>query len=113
MSFRFSELWHWDGTIDRSTYALVGLLAPDRAFIGGSGGRLDDIIARVSRAMSSGIIVVNAASLETLNEALAALDKNGFSVEVSEISVSRSKVVGGKRLMSALNPVFILRGEKG
>jgi precorrin-6B C5,15-methyltransferase / cobalt-precorrin-6B C5,C15-methyltransferase len=93
--------------------ALTGLPAPDRVFIGGSNGRLGDIIAQVSRAMPSGIIVVNAASLETLNEALAALDKDEFSVEVSEMSVSRSKVVGGKRIMSALNPVFILRGEKG
>jgi precorrin-6B C5,15-methyltransferase / cobalt-precorrin-6B C5,C15-methyltransferase len=93
--------------------ALIGLPAPDRVFIGGSGGRLDDIVACASGNMSSGIIVVNAATLETLNEALTALDKNGFSVEVSEISISRSKVVGGKRIMNALNPGFILRGEKG
>ncbi len=26
MSIRFSDLWHWDGTIDRSPYALLGLL---------------------------------------------------------------------------------------
>jgi len=93
--------------------ALTDLPAPDRVFIGGSSGCLGDIVSYVSGAMSSGIIVVNAASLETLHDALASLDENGFSVEVSEISVSRAKVVGGKRLMSALNPVFILRGEKG
>ncbi len=92
--------------------ALTGLPAPDRVFIGGSSGRLGDIVACVSEKMPSGIIVINAASLETLHDALAALDKNGFSVEVAEISVSRAKIVGGKRLMSALNPVFVLRGEK-
>jgi precorrin-6B C5,15-methyltransferase / cobalt-precorrin-6B C5,C15-methyltransferase len=93
--------------------ALRELPVPDRVFIGGSGGSLGDIIRLVNEKMSAGIVVINAASLDTLGAALAALDANGFSAEVAEISVSRSKVVTGKRLMSALNPVFIIRGEKG
>ena len=93
--------------------ALRDLPAPDRVFIGGSGGNLGDIIRLVNEKMPAGIVVINAASLDTLGAALAALDANGFSAEVAEISVSRSKVVAGKRLMSALNPVFIIRGEKG
>lgn len=93
--------------------ALRELPAPDRVFIGGSGGSLGDIIRLVNEKMIAGLVVINAASLDTLGEALAALDANGYSTEVAEISVSRSKVVAGKRLMSALNPVFIIRGEKG
>jgi precorrin-6Y C5,15-methyltransferase (decarboxylating) len=93
--------------------ALLDLPAPDRVFIGGSGGNLGDIIKLVNEKMSTGLVVINAASLDTLNAALTALDANSFSAEVAEISVSRSKVVAGKRLMSALNPVFIIRGEKG
>jgi precorrin-6B C5,15-methyltransferase / cobalt-precorrin-6B C5,C15-methyltransferase len=93
--------------------ALRGLPAPDRVFIGGSGGSLGDIIRLVHEKMTAGTIVINAVSLDTLGAALAALDANGFSTEVAEISVSRSKVVAGRRLMSALNPVFIIRGEKG
>ncbi len=93
--------------------ALAGLPAPDRVFIGGSGGNLGAIIKLLREKMSSGTIVINAATLETLNEALTALEHNGFSAEVSEISVSRSKVVAGKRMMTALNPVFIVNGEKG
>jgi precorrin-6Y C5,15-methyltransferase (decarboxylating) len=93
--------------------ALAGLPTPDRVFIGGSAGNMADIVGLLRKKMSSGIIVINAATLETLHEALTALEENGFSVEVSEISVSRSKVVGGKRLMSALNPVFIVRGMRG
>lgn len=92
--------------------ALVGLPAPDRVFIGGSGGNVGDIVKLVSETRSIGIIVINAVTLETLNDSLTSLEKNGFSVEVSEVSVSRSKIVGGKRLMSALNPVFIVKGEK-
>ncbi len=92
--------------------ALAGLPAPGRVFIGGSGGNLGDIIKLLHEKMSSGLIVINAATLETLNEALTALEHNGFSVEVSEISISRSKVVAGKRHMSALNPVFIVKGTR-
>lgn len=93
--------------------ALIDLPAPDRVFIGGSGDVLDDVLALVNRKMTSGIVVINAATLETLNTAMAGLEDNGFSVEVAEISVSRSKIVAGKRHMGALNPVFIVKGEKG
>jgi precorrin-6B methylase 2 len=47
-----------------------------------------------------------------LNEAVQSLDKNGFKVDISEVSVSRAKTIGQKRHMSALNPVFIITGEK-
>ncbi|MDH4163226.1 MAG: precorrin-6y C5,15-methyltransferase (decarboxylating) subunit CbiE [Nitrospirota bacterium] len=93
--------------------ALSGLAAPDRVFIGGSGGNLSDIVRYIQEKMTSGIIVINAATLETLQEALASLEACGYSAEVSEISVSRSKPVAGKRLMSALNPIYIVTGVKG
>jgi precorrin-6Y C5,15-methyltransferase (decarboxylating) len=93
--------------------ALAGLPTPDRVFIGGSAGNMADIVGLLHEKMPSGVIVVNAATLETLHEALTALEGCGFSVEVSEISVSRSKIVAGKRLMSALNPIFIVRGIRG
>lgn len=91
---------------------LKNLPAPDRVFIGGSGGRLPEIIGAVCDKMTGGIIVINAVALETLNEALVLLGKNGFEAEVSQISVSRSKELKGRRIMSAMNPVFIIRGER-
>lgn len=93
--------------------ALQDLPAPDRVFIGGSGGNMDEIVRAVQDRMSSGIVVINCTTLDTLNEALRALEKGGFSIEVAEISISRSKNVGGKRHMAALNPVFMVKGEKG
>jgi precorrin-6Y C5,15-methyltransferase (decarboxylating) len=92
--------------------ALGGLPVPDRVFIGGSGGRLSEVIGLISMAMETGIVVVNAATLETLHEALEDLSLNGFGTDVSEISVSRSMRVGNRRHMSALNPVFIVKGER-
>ncbi len=92
--------------------ALLQLPAPDRVFIGGSSGRLNDIVDYITEKMPSGIAVINSATIETLNEAVQSLKRNGFKVDVSEISVSRSKTIGSKRRMSALNPVFIITGEK-
>jgi precorrin-6Y C5,15-methyltransferase (decarboxylating) len=92
--------------------ALKDLPVPDRVFIGGSSGNLNAIVNAVSGKMMEGIVVINAATIETLNEAVQSLEKNDFKVDVSEVSVSRSKIVGGKKHMSALNPVFIVRGEK-
>ena len=93
--------------------ALTDLGAPDRVFIGGSGGRLAEIVELASGKMRAGIIVINAATLETLQEGIAALERFGFSAEVSEVSVSRSRIVAGKKMMSSMNPVFIVKGERG
>ncbi|MEN8263204.1 MAG: precorrin-6y C5,15-methyltransferase (decarboxylating) subunit CbiE [Nitrospirota bacterium] len=86
--------------------------APDRVFIGGSAGKLDAIVKAAAGKMGAGIIVVNATTIETLNEAVQSLEKYGFEVSVSEVSISRSKKIKDKRHMSALNPIFIVAGEK-
>ncbi len=90
---------------------LTSLPAPDRAFVGGSGGRLKDIIDFIAK-MRTSIIVINAVTIETLNEAVQNLENNKFEVEISEISVSRSKSIAGKRHMNALNPIFVITGER-
>lgn len=92
--------------------AVKELPAPDRVFIGGSGGRLGDIVAAAGEKMVSGIIVINGATIETLNEAVQCLEKENFNVEITEVSISRSKLIVGKRHMSALNPIFIIKGER-
>ncbi len=91
---------------------LIGLPAPDRVFIGGSGGRLHEIMRIVDREMKRGIVVLNATTLETLNEAVAAFGQAGFTTGVAEVGVSRSKEIAGKRHLSAMNPVFIVNGER-
>jgi precorrin-6Y C5,15-methyltransferase (decarboxylating) len=92
--------------------ALASLPAPDRVFIGGSGGKFREIIDAVQRRMEGGIVVVNAATLETLHDACRELEKAGFNLRISEVSIARAKPVGDKRHMAALNPVFVITGEK-
>lgn len=90
---------------------LKDLPSPDRVFIGGSGGRLKEIIDFIAK-MTTTLIVINATTIETLNAAVQGLENNKFEVAISEISISRSKMVSNRRHMSALNPVFIITGEK-
>ena len=91
---------------------LTSLPAPDRVFIGGSSGRIDDIISYAASRMISGVIVVNATTLETFSLTAATLKKTGYSVEASQISVSRMKPIGEGHFFSAQNPVFVIQGEK-
>lgn len=92
--------------------ALASLPAPDRVFIGGNGGNMGDIIRHVGDKTACSLIVVNAATLESLESAIKHLEAAGFDVSLSQVSVARSRIVDGKRLMSALNPVFIIKGER-
>lgn len=88
------------------------LPAPDRVFIGGSGGRLGEIMSVIAERMPSGIVVINATKMDTLNKAIGELERTGFVVNISQVSVSRTSPAGIGSHLSALNPVFIISGNK-
>ncbi|HKN19123.1 MAG TPA: precorrin-6y C5,15-methyltransferase (decarboxylating) subunit CbiE, partial [Dissulfurispiraceae bacterium] len=90
---------------------LKELPSPDRVFIGGSGGQLEEIISLLTKQMFSGVAVINATKIETLAKAIAEMQKAGFRVDISQVSVSRTKAVHNGNYLSALNPVFIVKGE--
>lgn len=85
---------------------LEGFPAPNAVFVGGSGGELPGILEAVRRANPKARVCVSAISLETLH-AISAELKNP---EVTQISVSRSRAVGGLHLLLAQNPVFLISG---
>ncbi len=84
------------------------LKTPDKVFIGGSGGKLEEIMERVYEANKSADIVMTAVTLETLNRAIGLFEKYGKDPEVMQISVSKAEKMGKSRLMRAENPVFII-----
>jgi precorrin-6Y C5,15-methyltransferase (decarboxylating) len=92
-------------------HVLKGLPSPDRVFIGGSGGRLEEIVNIISQTKAE-IVVINSATIETLNSAVSFLERAGFKIEASQVSVSRMKNIGEGKFFSALNPVFIIKGER-
>ncbi|MDA8169435.1 MAG: precorrin-6y C5,15-methyltransferase (decarboxylating) subunit CbiE [Nitrospiraceae bacterium] len=88
---------------------LAGLPAPQRVFIGGSGGMLEELIEAAARVMEGGIIVVAAITIESLSGAAGAFKKQGFKYDICQVSVARAEPVSGRDCMKAQNPVFILR----
>ena len=84
------------------------LPVPTHAFIGGSGGRLLDILQTLYRKNPHMRIVINAISMETIAELKEVLDT--FPVEEEEIlqmQVSRVKKLLSYHLPQAENPVWI------
>lgn len=92
--------------------ALDELPAPDCVFVGGSGGRLEDILqCAASRIRDGGRIMVNLAAMERVGQAQKCLESLGFEVELTMISASRGRALpDGTMRLAAENPVFIITG---
>lgn len=91
--------------------ALEELPAPDCAFIGGSSGSMDGIIRLLLRKNPGIRLVVNAIALETISETLDSFRQNGITdVDIAQVSVAKSRPVGGYSMMMGQNPVYVLSG---
>lgn len=92
--------------------AFAYLPAPTHAFIGGSSGSMREIIDSLLAMNPSVRIVVNTVTLETLTE-LTEISKEFDFCDIAEVSVSKPRVLGRYRLMTAQNPVFIFTLQNG
>ena len=89
--------------------ALDGLPAPDGVFIGGSGGKLPEILEAVFAKNPKARVVLNAVTLETVAEAVACMKKwNLQEEEVVQLNVSRARRTGAYHLMEGQNPIYII-----
>ena len=85
---------------------------PDKVFIGGGGGKLENIFAYLLQRNQRCRIVLTAVSLETLTDALKIYRKYGMEPEVTQIAVTRTKTAGKHKMFEALNPVFVMCGMR-
>ncbi|MEP0857371.1 precorrin-6y C5,15-methyltransferase (decarboxylating) subunit CbiE [Trichocoleus sp. DQ-U1] len=93
--------------------ALYSLPAPNRIFIGGSGGNLTEILDTCnSHLTASGRLVLALATLEHLNEALSWLSRQQWDYHLLQVQLSRSVPVGSLTRFSPLNPVTILAANR-
>lgn len=84
------------------------MLVPTHAFIGGSGGRLSQILDWLEQKNPHIRIVINAIALETVAEATAELKRRKIeNPEIVSINIAKSKQIGGYSMMMANNPVYI------
>jgi precorrin-6Y C5,15-methyltransferase (decarboxylating) len=89
--------------------ALAGLPDPDAVFLGGSGGRLEAVLAHVAaRLRPGGRLVANFATLEHLHLATSWLNAQGWAMDLVQLAVARADDLAGLTHLVALNPVFVL-----
>ncbi len=92
---------------------LHALPDPDRVFIGGSGGRLGEILeVAAKRLKKDGVIVVNGITLETVTETVSILESQKFSCTIVLLQCSFGELVRGKHLLRAANPVYVIQGAR-
>ncbi len=94
----------------RAPECLAGLPAPDRVFVGGSGGSLAEIIsAAAGRLAPTGRLVVNAVLAATATAAPELMRREGLTVTHSTIRVNHTDEGGSSR---DLNPITITCGRR-
>ena len=86
----------------------------DVVFIGGTGGQTADIAQMCSDKMrQGGRIVIGVILIETLYTVLQALDKLPFdSIDITQVTISKSKKTSTGTMMLARNPVTIISATK-
>ncbi|MGN0435719.1 MAG: precorrin-6A reductase [Wujia sp.] len=89
--------------------ALEALETPTHAFIGGSGGKLSEIVGALLGKNEKIRCVINAVTIETVAELerLCTRYPQCEDMEIIQVNVSRGRRAGGYHLMSAENPVYI------
>lgn len=93
---------------------LEHLPRPGKVFVGGGGKAMRQILEKaVDALMPGGRIAVNAVLLETLHQAASLLEALRLDIAVTQLQVSQSRNMPWDRRMEALNPVWIIAGQKG
>ena len=90
--------------------ALEGLPAPDRVFLGGTSGNMEEILDAVFRKNPAARVVCTAVTLETVGEAARRFAKLE-GADMVQVSVTRTRPAGPYHLMDAQNPVWLFSGE--
>lgn len=91
--------------------ALDGLETPDAVFIGGTKGSMENVVNLVLDRNPKARICISAICIETLYQAVKALQNRGIQPEVTQISISRGKAAGSLHLLMANNPIFLIAGN--
>ena len=93
--------------------AMVDLPDPDRVFVGGGGRNITEIIESAGKRLSlNGVMVVNTVLVQTMSLAVEAFKGMGFKTQFIQLQVAVSRPMPFGERLEALNPVWIITGEK-
>jgi precorrin-6Y C5,15-methyltransferase (decarboxylating) len=92
---------------------LSDLPPPNRVFIGGSSGRLSEILQSVYQKNQEVRVVINAITVETLAETIGYYkEKTEYQMEILSVSVALGEKIGNFHMMKGQNPIYILTVKK-
>ena len=93
---------------------IPGLPMADAIFIGGTGGDTKDIVNLCYDKLKPGArIVIGVILIETLYSVMEAMNKLNFgSVDMTQITISKSKKTSTGTMMLARNPVMVISATK-
>lgn len=90
---------------------IAGLPVPDRVFIGGSGGKLDEILALIAGFDRKVRVCIAAVTLETIAEAGEILGRYDETYDVIQATIGRGRKIGSYHIMDTNNPVMLFTAE--
>jgi len=93
--------------------AFAPLPDPDAVFIGGSGGRLTDMLAAVAeRLHPGGRVVMNCITLENFTLGWTLLQNDRWQVVATSVQLSHTQPLGSMHRFVSDSPIFIIQATK-
>ena len=83
------------------------LPVPDKVFIGGSGGKLEQIMEVIAGFHKNIRVVISAVTLETIAEAGEILSRYDPDYDVIQATIGRGRKIGSYHIMDTNNPVML------
>ncbi len=91
--------------------SMEGIPTATRVFVGGSKGNMKEILERVWSKEQNAYVVVSAIAVETFGQTIALFDELEIpDMEVTQIAISKTKVLGGYHMLMGQNPIFLISG---
>lgn len=108
---RFGVVSNLEVVAGRAPAALANLPAPDKVFIGGSGGEMPELLRLAwQRLPDHGVLVVSAVMETTKHQVLAfAQEHQELELETLQIAVSKGAQLAGQRVYRPSLPVTLFR----
>lgn len=103
--------WNLKMITGEAPEVLERLPKPDVVFVGGSGGKLRDVLEAVHTVNPMARICITAITLETLHLATETLNRFFQNTGVCQVSVTHGRKVGEHTIMLAGNPVWLITGN--
>lgn len=102
------HVWNLHEIRGQAPQALADLPVPDAVFVGGSKGKLEQILSLALDRNPEVRLCVSCIALETLETVRRFCRTRGLVPTVTQLAVSEARSVGTLNLMMAQNPIFLV-----